>query len=161
MAAATVIIVGNAKLVLGDALADVSPPGTGTGKAFECQVTSAAINAVPNLQTVPATFCAGETQAPAPTGWELAITWLQDWTAAAGAGLSFYAFDNDTLTKYFSLTLIGSTAPIATGQVRIVAGSYGGDAATPLVASAVWPCLAKPAISKPTTELLADEPAIA
>lgn len=156
MANPSVIVVTNAKFVLGDAQADVVPPGTGTGKAFECQVSSAAINSVPNLQTVPATFCAAESQAPGTTGWELAITWLQDWTTAAGGGLSFYAFDNDTLTKWFSLTLAGATAPIASGQVRIVAGSFGGDAGTPLVATATWPLVAKPTISKPTTEFAAE-----
>src|SRR5262245_50430884 len=99
MAAPTVIMITNAKLMLGDTAGDVNPPGTGTGKAFECQVTSAAINANPNLQTVPATFCAPESQAPAATGWELAVTWLQDWTASAAGpapSLSQYAFTNDT-----------------------------------------------------------------
>lgn len=147
MSAPTVIVITNAHLMLGDTAADVVP-GTGTGGAFECQVTSAAINATPNLQTVPATFCAGESQAPGASGWELALTWLQDWTVADG--LSFYAFANDTLSKFFSLTLDDSTAPVCTGEVYIVAGSYGGDAATPLVATQTWPLLAKPDITPPT-----------
>lgn len=154
MANPTVILVTNAKLLLGDASADVIPPGTATGESFECQVTSAAINANANLQTVPATFCSAESQAPAATGWELALTWLQDWTDPDG--LSFYAFENDTMSKYFSLTLEGSVEPIASGQVRIVAGSYGGDAATPLVATQTWPLVTKPTITKPTVPLAND-----
>lgn len=146
MANPTVIIVTNAKLMLGDTLGDVTP-GTGTGDAFECQVTSAAINANANLQTVPATFCAPESQAPAATGWELAVTWLQDWTDPNG--LSYYAFANDTLTKFFSLTLNDQVTPVATGEVRIVAGAYGGDAATPLVATQTWPLVNKPTITPP------------
>ena len=156
MADPTVIVVTNAKLMLGDTAADVVPPGTGTGDAFECQVTSAAINATPNLQQVPATFCAPASQVPAATGFELAVTWLQDWTDPDG--LSFYAFANDTLSKYFSLTLVGSTEPIATGQVRIVAGSYGGDAGTPLTTTQTWPCVNKPTITPPVAALSASAP---
>lgn len=144
MADPTVIVITNATLKLAD---DAATIGTG-GEDFSCQVTSAAINANANLQTVPATFCAGESQAPAATGYELAITWLQDWTASGG-GLSMYAFDNDTLTKAFSLTLVGATEPIATGSLRIVAGSFGGDAATPLTATQTWPIIGKPSITAP------------
>src|SRR5262245_1287439 len=99
MADPTVIIITDATLKLGDSETEVGTGGTGVG--FECQTTSAAINATPNLQTVPATFCSPASQAPAATGFELAVTWLQDWTAPGG-GLSKYAFDNDTLTKWFS-----------------------------------------------------------
>lgn len=146
MSAPTVIIVTNAKLMLGDTAADVGIAGT--GDAFECQVTSAAINATPNLQTVPATFCAPESQAPAATGFELALAWLQDWTADGG-GLSMYAFENDTLQKFFSLTLNDQDVPLATGELRIVAGAYGGDAGTPLVSTTTWPLVAKPTITAP------------
>jgi hypothetical protein len=122
---------------------------TAAGEAFECQVTEAAINATPNLQTVPATWCSPESQAPAATGFELAITWLQDWTAPGG-GLSMYAFENDTETKWFSMQLdLDDDSTVATGQVRVVAGSYGGAAGTPLTATATWPLAAKPAITVP------------
>jgi hypothetical protein len=138
-----VIIVTNGILKLADDEASLA-----TGTAFECQTTSAAINAAPNLQTVPATFCAPASQAPAATGFELAISWLQDWTAPGG-GLSKYAFDNDTLTKAFSLQLTEDAEPVATGQVRVVAGAYGGDAGTPLVSSTTWPLVNRPTITAP------------
>jgi hypothetical protein len=142
----TVIIIKDAVLKLGATAADVGEAGTGT--SFECQTTSAAINATPNLQTVPATFCAPASQAPAATGFELAITWLQDWTAPGG-GLSKWAFDHDTEAMYFSLSLDPTTPPLATGQVRIVAGAYGGDAGVPLTTTATWPCPVKPTIDAP------------
>lgn len=145
MADPTVIVVTNGVLLLADDAA-----GIATGEAFECQVSSAAINATPNLQQVPATFCAPASQVPAATGYELAITWLQDWTAVGG-GLSMYAFTNDTLTKFFSLSLNDQTEPLATGSVRVVAGAYGGDAGVPLTAQTVWPLVNKPTITAPIT----------
>jgi hypothetical protein len=159
MANPTVITIVDAQLVLSDT-AITGPPFTG-GDDFSCQVTSAAINSTPNLQDVPATFCAGASQAPAATGYELAVSWLQDWTASTG-GLSMYAFDNDTLTKYFALTLDTTSTPIATGELRIVPGAFGGDAGTPLLADAVWPIIGKPAISAPALAAAATrEPAAA
>jgi hypothetical protein len=156
MPAPTVITITDGVLVLADTEA-----GLTTGMGFECQVTEASINATPNLQTVPATWCASESQAPAATGFELAITWLQDWTAEGG-GLSMYAFENDTLQKWFSMQLDADVATtVATGQVRLVAGSYGGAAGTPLTATATWPLAAKPVITVPPVVPLAEEPAAA
>jgi hypothetical protein len=140
MSAPTVIVITNGTLTLADTEA-----GLDLGVAFECQVSEAAINATPNLQTVPATFCEPESQSPAATGYELAITWLQDWTVPGG-GLSNYAFVNDAQTKWFALTLDDQLTPIATGQVRLVAGSFGGAAGTPLTATATWPLASKPVI---------------
>lgn len=142
MPAPTVILITDGSLKLAD-----DEAGLALGEAFECQVTEAAINAVPNLTTVPATFCSGEAQAPAATGWALALSWLQDWTAPGG-GLSGYAFTNDTVEKWFELKLDkDDTTPVATGQVRLVAGAFGGAAGTPLPASAEWPLSAKPDIT--------------
>ena len=148
MTAPVVIVITNGTLTLADTEAGLS-----AGEGFECQVSEAAINATPNLQTVPATFCEPESQSPAATGYELAITWLQDWTAEGG-GLSNYAFVNDATTKWFELTLDGGTEPIATGQVRLVAGSFGGAAGTPLTATATWPLASKPTITVPAVVAL-------
>lgn len=143
MADPVVIIITDATVRFGLTEADVGASGTGT--SYECQVTSAAINATPNLQTVPATFCAPASQAPAATGYELALTWLQDWTSPGG-GLSKWAFDNDTLKMWFSVALDADSVPIATGTLRVVAGSFGGDAGTPLVSQVTWPLTNKPTI---------------
>jgi len=142
--AQTVIVITNANVQFAD-----DATGIATAPDFQCQVISAAINANPNLQTVPATFCSGETQVPGQTGFELALTWLQDWTATAG--LSEFAWDNDAAEKYFSISLddaVGS--PIATGVCRVVAGAFGGDAGTPLQATATWPIIGKPDIGVST-----------
>lgn len=145
MSAPTVITITNGLVKFAD-----DEAGLTTGEAFECQVTEASINATPNLQTVPATWCAPESQTPAATGFELAVTWLQDWTAPGG-GLSMYAFENDTNTKWFSMQLDkDDDTTVATGQVRVVAGAYGGAAGTPLTATATWPLAAKPSIVVPS-----------
>lgn len=146
----TVIVVTDANLKLADTEA-----GLTAGTDYQCQVTSAAINANPNLQTVPATFCGPETQVPAATAYELAITWLQDWTAPGG-GLSKWAFDHDTQEMWFSLTLNDQTEPLAKGKIRVVAGAFGGDAGTPLTADAVWPIQGKPVITTPAATVAAN-----
>lgn len=144
MPAPTVITITNGLVKFAD-----DEAGLTSGLAFECQVTEASINATPNLQTVPATWCAPESQSPAATGYELAITWLQDWTAPGG-GLSMWAFENDTNTKWFQMQLDkDDDSTVATGQVRVVAGSYGGAAGTPVTATATWPLAAKPDIQVP------------
>lgn len=143
MAAATIIVITNGTLKLADDQA-----GLATGDVYECQVNESAVNATPNLQTVPATLCQAETQVPAATAYELALTWLQDWTAPGG-GLSMYAYTNDTLSKWFSLTLDGGTEPVCEGEVRVVAGSFGGPAGTPLQTTATWPIQGKPVITAP------------
>lgn len=145
MSAPTVITITDGVVKFAD-----DEAGLTTGLSFECQVTEASINATPNLQTVPATWCSPESQTPAATGFELAITWLQDWTAPGG-GLSMWAFENDTETKWFSMQLDKDDATVvAKGEVRVVAGSYGGAAGTPVTATATWPLAAKPAITVPT-----------
>lgn len=126
--------------------------GLTAGTAFECQLTSAKITAAPNFQTIPATGCAPAAQSPGQTGWALDLAWLQDWTASGG-GLSGYAFENDTLPKWFSLALdsVGAPTVVATGECYVVAGDFGGvfGDGTPAAATSTWPCLAKPDIVLP------------
>lgn len=147
--ARTVITINNPIFKLAD-----SEAGLTSGTAYECQLTSAAITPQPVSNTIPATGCAPATTSPGRTGYQLDLAWLQDWTAAAG-GLSGYAYNNDTLPKWFSLALdsVGAPTVVATGQVYVVAGAYGGTfgdgSAAPATAS--WPCLDKPAITLPTT----------
>jgi hypothetical protein len=124
--------------------------GLATGDAFECQVTDASIQAVPVTETVPATWCEGESSIPGKSGWQIVINWLQDWRDSAG-GLSGYAFTNEAALKWFEMKLDqADTEPVATGQCYIAAGNYGGAANTPLPATATWPLAAKPTITLPT-----------
>lgn len=131
-------------------LAD-SEAGLATGEAYECQLTSASITPQPVFNTIPATGCAPAAQSPGRTGFQLDLAWLQDWSAPAG-GLSGYAYTHDTESKWFSLQLDASDATVvATGQVYVVAGAYGGTFGdgTPAAATATWPCLDKPDITLP------------
>ena len=125
--------------------------GLTTGEPFQCQLTSAILTPVPVYQTIPSTGCAGASQSPGLTGWQLDVTWLQDW--GSDPSLSQYAFDNDGLRKWYSLTLdsIGLPDTVATGEAYVAAGAYGGTFGdgSAAVATATWPCLAKPVISTP------------
>ena len=149
--ARTLLILTNPTLVLADDEAGLDL----ATEAFECQITSAAITPTPTSQTIPATGCAPATTSPGKTGYQLDLAWLQDWNAAGG-GLSTYAFENDTLPKWFRLIADKNVTPttdqvIATGQAYVVAGGLGGtfgdgSAAT---TTATWPLLDKPVIETP------------
>jgi len=125
--------------------------GLAAADAFECQITSAVLTPQPVYQTVPATGCAGASQSPGLTGWQLDVAWLQDW--GSDPSMSQYAFDNDGLRKWYSLTLdsIGLPDTVATGEAYVAAGAFGGTFGdgSAAVATATWPCLAKPEISEP------------
>lgn len=128
--------------------------GLTAGTAYECQLTSAAITPQPQMNTIPSTGCAPATQSPGRTQWQLDMAWLQDWSASGG-GLSGYAYTNDTLPMWFSLALdsVGAPTVVATGQVYVVAGAYGGTFGdgSAAAATATWPCLDKPDITLPAT----------
>ena len=132
-------------------LADTSA-GLTAGDAYECQITSAVITASSNFQTIPSTGCAPQSQSPGKTSFGLDLAWLQDWTSAGG-GLSGYAHENDTAPKWFSLVLdsVDSPTVTATGQVFVIAGSYGGTFGDGSAAAttATWPLLDKPTIVTP------------
>jgi hypothetical protein len=135
--------------------------GLTAGTAYECQLTQAIINAIPNFTTIPATACAPATQSPGKTGWELAIDFLQDWTASLG-GLSGFMYTNDTKPMWFELVVDSAVPAVkATGQVYLVSGSYGGPIGTgdALAASATLPCLDKPVIVFPAVLVADDETA--
>lgn len=125
--------------------------GLDAGDPFQCQITSAVLTPQPVYQTVPATGCAGASQSPGITGWQLDVAWLQDW--GSDPSMSRYAFDNDGLRKWFSITLdsIGLPDVEATGELYVAAGAYGGTFGdgSAAVATATWPLLAKPEIPAP------------
>lgn len=127
--------------------------GVATAPDFTCQVTSLAIIANPNLQTVPATFCQAESQAPGSTGWQMDVTWLQDWDATTG--MSDFMFDNDAMRMFFEVNPTDPAIKGMTGECWVVAGNYLGDAGVPLTASATFPLVAKP--TKTTTTVTAAE----
>jgi hypothetical protein len=144
--ARTVITLNNPILKLADDQAGLAA----STDVFECQLTSAMITASPVFNTIPATGCAPASQSPGRTGYSLDLAWLQDWTAAGG-GLSGYAFANDGLPKWFSFTLdsVGAPTVVATGQVYVVAGGFGGTFGDGSAAAttATWPCVDTPDIT--------------
>lgn len=153
--ARTLLILTNPTLLVADSQAALD-----TGEAFECQITSAVITPQPTSQTIPATGCAPATNSPGKTGYQLDLAWLQDWNAPGG-GLSKYAFDNDTLPKWFRLVADKNATTgnevEAEGQAYVVSGGYGGTFGDGSAANttATWPLLDKPAITTPAAAPLA------
>lgn len=145
------------------ALGPTVPPDwtAGTVEAFSCQVTTAQINATPNLVEVPATWCQGATQTAAASSFELALSGLQDWTVADG--LSMFLWENDTREGWVQLSIptseTGDPIAVAVCHVRFVAGSFGGAAGSPLTFDATFPCQEKPTITPGTAALLASRAA--
>jgi hypothetical protein len=130
--------------------------GIATGQSVECQIISATLTPQPKYTTIPATGCAGESQSPGLTGWELDLTWLQDWAATAAQSLSQFAYDNDGLPVWYELTLdsIGLAGFKAAGSAYCASGAVGGtfgDGSAAQSGNVVWPCVAKPTITPPTT----------
>lgn len=134
--------------------------GLTTGTAVECQVTQARVQAQPVYNTIPATGCAGATQSPGLTGFQLALTWLQDWTAPGG-GLSGFAWDHDGEPVWFELVpnAADATTTKVSGEVFAAAGDYGGTFGDGSAADATstWPCVSKPTVTKPAPTVAAAE----
>lgn len=126
-----------------------------TAPAMECQVTAATLTPQPVTNTVPATGCAGASQSPGRTGWQLDLAWLQDWTKPADESLSRYAWDHDTETAWVRIVHDKNAATglevDMEGQFFVVSGGYGGTfgdgSVTPTTAT--WPALSKPTITSP------------
>ena len=141
----------------------VGPEG-GPLVQYDCQVVSAAVNPTPNMQTQKATFCAGETQVPGATGWELVVNVLQDWSADA-TSFCWFSIDNDAQVVEWEVALQGgltapADAPVTMhGQAYCVPFPFGGDAGTPLEATQTWPIIGKPVQGPSTVTLAARAPA--
>jgi hypothetical protein len=117
-------------------------------KAFDCQVVSAKLTPQPKLNTVAATFCSPESQAPGATGFQIDLTVLQDWALDAAA-FSVFAMTHDTEIVYWELALDTGTTPIPDslvmhGEAYCVAAGFGGDAGVPLDDTITWPVIGRP-----------------
>ena len=145
-----VLILNNPTVKLADTQAGLDA----AAETFECQINSLAITSVPVYNTIPATGCAGASQSPGRTGYQLDIVYLQDWTAGADS-LSQYAFDNDGQRKWYRFNADTVEAPDlqAEGECYIAAGSYGGTFGDGSAAqsTSTWPCVDKPAITNVVT----------
>jgi hypothetical protein len=148
MAAASLITITNASLEL-----SLSSDTAGTAVDYQCQITTASLDPTANLNPVDATWCAPATQVPAPTSFTLNVTAYQDWGKTDS--LSQFLFDHDTELADFTIdglvvSDVGAVAAVATGQVRLVAGSYGGAAGAPLSFTTALPVQGKPTIAAGT-----------
>jgi hypothetical protein len=130
----TAIVVRNAVITLG--------PTTG-GVSCECQITQASVNSTPNMITIPATGCEGQTQQPGKSSYDVQLQGLQDWDQLSS--ISQFLWDNAGTLVPFSIALdTAADMPVATGECWIVEGAYGGDFAAPLTFHVTLPCDTKP-----------------
>ena len=116
---------------------------------WSCQVTSGALTASANTNDVevPATFCAPAKTTPQPgeTSYTLDLTFLQDPNVAVG--LSRFLFQHDTQEAYFLLGGDNVNPPRAVGRLRVLAGTFLGEARTTLTADVSMPLSRKPDIA--------------
>lgn len=159
MAAAVYMTLDGSKLVFADTEADLA---TTPDSDASCQVSSAAITPVENSSDLPGTMCDPKGTIALPSGATLDVTFLQDWSQAAG--FCWYAADHDAVELWFKFDLgpdptVG-TPPSYTGQVTLRRPQYGGDSGAPLEATVSYPTRnlvgTKPTT---TTTLEADEAA--
>ncbi len=119
------------------------------GANWRCQVTSGALTASANTNDVevPATFCqpAKTTPQPGETSYSLDLTFLQD--PNLKTGLSRFLFEHDTEEAYFLLGGNSDDPPKAIGRVRLIAGTFLGEARTTLTSDASLPVSRKPDIA--------------
>lgn len=120
---------------------------TVTGSDLSCVTTSGAINASANTtdETTPATFCGPETTTTSVgvTSYTLDATVLQD--PLISGGVAAFMTEHDTKEAYFYLGLAGDgNPPAAIGRLRIIAGSFGGDARVALTSVHPLPISPKP-----------------
>jgi hypothetical protein len=134
---AVVLQIDKAEVRFGDAPATGVALDPSTLTDFSCQVTKAEITSQSNTTTtsVPATFCqpASELSVPVASTFQLGLDFLQDWTQAAG--LSAFLFKHDAERKAFALYLEGNVNPVATGEIIVQAGGFGGTPGQPLTSS--------------------------
>lgn len=122
------------------------------GIAVECQVTSARVQAQPQYQTIPATGCAGASQSPGRTGWQLVLNWLQDWRKGEAASLSWFAFENDGRDVWFELVPDSADATTSIeGHAFATSGDFGGTFGdgSAADATATWPLVEAPVPTVP------------
>lgn len=126
--------------------------GLTTGVVAECQITSAVLTPQPQYQTIPATGCAGATQSPGITGYQLDLAWLQDWTKPADESLSQFAWENDGKPVWVELVPDATDPTVSlTGEFFAVSGGFGatfGDGSA-AATTATWPAVSKPVVEAP------------
>jgi hypothetical protein len=134
-------------------------PGTGLRTEFNCDLSTAEIVPTPGDAVQYATLCpSGSYQSTGKTTYELHIVAVQKWDAT---GLASFLWDHDGELADFQYQAHGAglapsvDAPGMTGQVRLVAGAYGGEVDNYAELDVTLACSTKP------TKLTAAFPATA
>jgi hypothetical protein len=102
----------------------------GSAVVGPCHISSFAINAVPGDTKEQATICGVQIQRAATT-YTLDLSGIQDW--AATDGVSAFLWDHEGEDVDYYAAAYGPADPTAdtpafTGQIRCMAGPYGGEA---------------------------------
>jgi hypothetical protein len=124
--------------------------GAGVPAEFNGDCSSVAIEVTPGDEVQYPTLDGEVASNVGPASYALAIVAGQDWTAT---GLARFLWDNDGQTADYVYNAHGKDAtptadtPGVSGQVRIVAGSYGGEVGTFAEVEVSLPCLARPVLT--------------
>jgi len=131
----------------------------GTRVEYNCDVSLAEIISTPGDDVEYATLCpTGSYKSVGKTTYSLHIVAVQRW---ASDGLAAFLWDNDGQLADFQYQAHGAaltpsaTQPGMSGQVRLIAGNYGGEAQTYAELDVELPCSSKP------TKIVAAFPALA
>jgi len=137
----------------------LSSPGTGLRTEYNCDLSTAEIVSTPGDSVEYATLCpTGSYSQIGKTTYTLHIVAAQRWAAD---GLAGFLWDHDGELADFQYQAHGAgktpsaTEPGMTGQVRLVAGNYGGEVSTFAELDVELPCTSKP------TKAVAAFPAVA
>lgn len=125
--------------------------GATTPDEYNCQVASATVEVTAGDEVTYTTLCTdGSFSEVGRSTYALVLRLGQDWTSSQG--LARYLWENEGAVVPFRLQAHGSATesatdtPAMTGNVRIVAASYGGEVDTYAEAEVSLPCTAKPTL---------------
>ena len=151
-------------LFMRDVQLNLKLTGAGTRVEYNCDLTTAEIVSTPGEEVSVSTLCAsGSFSSVGKTTYALHIVALQRWAAD---GLANFLWTNDGQLADFqyqahgSATVPSATVPGMAGQVRLVAGSYGGEVDSFAELDVTLPCSSKPTMISaafPTVELAEEE----
>lgn len=120
----------------------------GTYAEYNCDVSTAEVVPTPGDEVQYATLCAsGSYSSIGKTTYALHVVAVQRWAAD---GLANFLWDNDGALATFQYQAHGSTtvptadSPGMTGEVRLVAGAYGGEVNNYAELDVTLPCSQKP-----------------
>ncbi len=113
---------------------------------FECQVSQFVVTSSASLIPVPATLCAGPSNAAQPSTYSLSMTYAQDWGETVS--LCQLMFDNDgTGTLFFEYTPNDTTVPSCAGEFWALAPDFGGAGQNLWTTSDDLPMITKPTLT--------------